>query len=217
MASCRLSRPTDRRRSPARPFECRTELNGRAVASRHIGDGQRRHGSRRNMGAGAGGERRCTQHREPHCRQSFHRVARKFPSRRFVAFNTASAAPRGGSTSVKHDPTSRVASSARADSETITTVASNARTAFTPSNSNVSRGWTACSNAFTAATAQQRSSPVGDETPSDDPSKRRPSDHVSTTLPGSGRWPAAETRTPEIAGARRARTTLTRTELRSAA
>src|SRR6266436_2871846 len=60
--------------------------------------------------------------------------------------------------------------------------ASNARTAFTPSNSNVSRGCTACSNAFTAATAQQRSSPVCDETPSDDPSKRRPSDHVSTTL-----------------------------------
>jgi hypothetical protein len=50
------------------------------------------------------------------------------------------------------------------------------------SNTAVSRGCTACSNAFTAATAPQRSSPVCDETPSDDPSKRRPSDHVSTTL-----------------------------------
>src|SRR6266550_862110 len=73
----------------------------------------------------------------------------------------------------------------RLPSNTIPRAASlppHARTAFTPNNSNVSRGWTACSKAFTAATAQQRSSPVGDETPSDDPSKRRPSDHVSTTL-----------------------------------
>jgi len=57
----------------------------------------------------AGEQRRCGHHRNRKNSASFHRVAKKFPSKRFVAFKTASAAPRGGSASVKHDPTSLVA------------------------------------------------------------------------------------------------------------
>src|SRR2546429_5325225 len=49
-----------------------------------------------------------------------YRVAKKFPRIRFVAFSTASAAPRGGSSSVKYAPTSREArASCRAERETI--------------------------------------------------------------------------------------------------
>src|SRR5579859_2656041 len=96
---------------------------------------------------------------------------------------TASAAPRGGSDSVKNDPTRRDAFSAsRHDSDTMTTVASKARTAFTPSISKLAAGPTTRARAPTAASAAQRSSPAGDVTASADPSNRRPSDQVNRTV-----------------------------------
>src|SRR5205085_2444664 len=134
--------------------------------------------------APAGGTERRAQERDQRSpRDPAHRVAKKLPRMRFVAFRTASAAPRGASVSVRQAPTSREARvSCRTDSDTITTVASNARTAFTPSSSKPMRGWTTRSSARTVASAQHRSSPACEITPSDSPVNCRPSAHVSTTL-----------------------------------
>ena len=73
-----------------------------------------------------------------------------------------------------------------------TTVASNARTALTPSSSNPIWGCTARSSALTTASAQQRSSPAGEMTPSASPLNSRPSAQESTTFaqqrPLARRW-----------------------------
>src|SRR5205085_9141908 len=144
--------------------------------------------------APAGGtERRAQERDQGSPRDPAHRVAKKLPRMRFVAFRTARAAPRGASVSVRQAPTSRDArASCRVDSDTITTVASNARTAFTPSSSNASFSCTTRSSARTVASAQQRSSPACEITPCDSPVNCRPSAHVSTTLarqrPFASRW-----------------------------
>src|SRR5205814_3823523 len=136
------------------------------------------------MTASAGDAERAAEGRakeRPH--DPAHRVAKKLPRMRFVAFSTARAAPRGASVSVRQAPTRRDArDSCRADSDTIITVASNARTAFTPSSSKPICGWTTRSSARTVASAQHRSSPACEITPSDSPVNCRPSAHVSTTL-----------------------------------
>src|SRR5207247_11308100 len=111
------------------------------------------------------------------------RVAKKLPRRRFVALSTASDAARGGSVSVREEPTSREALAAcRAERETITTVASKARTAFTPRSSKPISGCTTRSSACTQAWAEQRSSPACEVTPSASPTNWRPSAQASTTF-----------------------------------
>ncbi len=88
----------------------------------------------------------------------------------------------------------KITTSCKAESDTITTVASNARTAFTPRSSNPSLGWTTRSSARTVASAQQRSSPACEITPSDSPVNWRPSAAASTTRarqrPLASRWNA---------------------------
>src|SRR6185437_9445411 len=63
------------------------------------------------------------------------RVAMKLPRTRLVADSTARTAPRTGSFSTRQDPSSLGGPSRRLATETITTVASNARIAFTPTSS----------------------------------------------------------------------------------
>src|SRR6476660_9978857 len=64
----------------------------------------------------------------------------------------------------------------------MTTVASNARTAFTPSSSKVISPWTACVRASTQACAAQRNSPAWEPSPSFSPLNCSDSFHVSPTL-----------------------------------
>src|SRR5207302_10450555 len=135
-------------------------------------------------GCAEGAAQGRAQERDQRCpRDPAHRVAKKLPRMRFVALKTARAAPRGASVSVRYAPTSREARvSCRADSDTITTVASNARTAFTPNSSNASAGWTTRSSARTVAAAPQRSSPAWEMIPSDSPMNSRPSGEASVTV-----------------------------------
>src|SRR5439155_1242741 len=86
-------------------------------------------------------------------------------------------ARRGASVSVRYAPTNREPRvSCRTESETMMTVASNARTAFTPRSSKPSFGWTTRSSARTVAAAPHRSSPAWEMIPSDSPRNSRPSD-----------------------------------------
>src|SRR6476660_10008493 len=64
----------------------------------------------------------------------------------------------------------------------MTTVASNARTAFTPSSSKVISPWTACVRASTQACAAQRNSPAWEPSPSFSPLNCSDSFQVSPTL-----------------------------------
>src|SRR5918998_1961411 len=94
----------------------------------------------------------------------------RFPRIRLVALSTASAAPLGVSASVRYEPTTRwPLPSPCTPSETITTVASNARTAFTPSSSKLNPPCTAWPRATTHAWAEQRSSPACEASPSPSP------------------------------------------------
>lgn len=100
-----------------------------------------------------------------------------------MALSTASTAPRCTSSTARHEPTNRLGGSPlRHDNDTITTVASNALTAFTPSSSNVIRVPTACWSASTAACAAHRSSAACVPSPSAVPVNWSPGCHSSDTF-----------------------------------
>src|SRR6185437_12929703 len=180
-------------------------VGARELRLRGVGRRRGRHRGRRGRRSRHGGDGRGPAPAPSHQRgnrhppegpaRSPHRhlVEKWLPRIRFVAFSTASAAPRGGSVSVRYVPTSRVAfDSSRAERDTITTVASNARTAFTPSSSNSISACTASSRAFTAASAEHRSSPAGEVTPSACPENRvapaRPNWTLARQRPFGSRW-----------------------------
>src|SRR6185437_7380412 len=88
------------------------------------------------------------------------RVAMKLPRTRLVADSTARTAPRTGSFSTRQDPSSLGGPSRRLATETITTVASNARIAFTPTSSKTIAPSENASIARSAASAATRRSTV---------------------------------------------------------
>src|SRR5437660_89032 len=79
---------------------------GREGKRRRIGGGRGQRGRSGAAGTAArgaqrGAKRRARQGEQANLFCPGHRVAKKFPSMRFVAFSTASAAPRGGSASAR--------------------------------------------------------------------------------------------------------------------
>src|SRR5688572_13105351 len=107
----------------------------------------------------------------------------RFPRIRLVALSTASAAARAGSSSVSTDPTTRWSEpSPLVARDTITTVASKARTALTPNSSKTIPSGTACARACTQACAAQRSSPACEASPSLSPVNASESLHVRPTF-----------------------------------
>src|SRR5688572_5955246 len=106
----------------------------------------------------------------------------KFPSTRLVAFNTATAAPRTGSSSARQAPRSFLGPSPFLTlTDTMTTVASNARTDLTPTSSNSSELSEKVSIARRAASAATRRSTVALDWPAEVPRTRMPSIHSSST------------------------------------